>query len=227
MHSATNFQSAENFLDTLYRGSFTPAMPNSSSLPEEVSFAANLGLKLAPIPSHSRFVSAALAQVGYPTFDCVQLRQWAFEFPSCNWALETDNVAVFEYNPATGRHSLCELCGGEWDGWRDTLQFRSGNTRFLLFRYSGQRLRVLGPRFVGVRLHSADMVLAPPSRFFTGPQLVWVDKSAAINVDLPEWMLAAGDDYAGGNPPPAAPALPPHEDGGSNLRYVYDNRPSL
>lgn len=82
MHYAKNLQSAENFLETLYRGSFAAAMPNPSSLPEEVRYAANLGLKLAPIPSHSRFVSAALARVGYPTFDCVQLRQWPLSFPA-------------------------------------------------------------------------------------------------------------------------------------------------
>jgi hypothetical protein len=151
----------------------------------------------------------------------------ALEFPGCNWALATNNIAVFEYNAAIGRHALCELCGGDWDGWRDTLQFRSGDTRFLLFRYSGQRLRILGPRFVGVRLHSADMVLVPPSRFFTGPRLVWVDKSATINVDLPEWMLAADDDNAGGNPLPAVPAHLLYTEEGCNRRYVYDNRPSL
>lgn len=100
MHSTQNIQSAENFLETLYRGSFTPTMSNSSSLPEEVSFPANLGLIRAPIPSHNRFLSAALSRVENPTFDRVRFRQWAFEFPCFNWALATDNVAVFEYNAA-------------------------------------------------------------------------------------------------------------------------------
>jgi hypothetical protein len=214
-------QSAEEFLETLYRGSFMLAMAKSSTfLPPEVSFAADLGLKLAPVPSHRRFVSAARVRVGYSTCDKVQLRQLAFEFPFCNWALATENVAVFEYNPAIGRHSLRELCGGDWDGWRDTLQFRSGDTRFLLFRHSGQRLRTLEPRFVGVKLHTADMVPVPPSRFFTGPQLVWVDMSAAI-VYAPEWLLDRDDD-SDENPPAAVPVIPPGA-GLNELRYVYDD----
>jgi hypothetical protein len=227
LEETKHMQSAEKSLETEYRGSLTPEMTKLSTLlPAEVSFAADLGLKLAPIPSHRRFVSAALVRVGYATCDKVQLRQFAFEFPFCNWALATDNVAVFEYNPAIGRHSLCELCGGDWDGWRDTLQFRSSGTRFLLFRHDGQLLRVLGPPFVGVRLHTADMVPVPPSRFFTGPQLVWTDPSASIEA-IPVWLLEGGDGFSGGNPPPAVPVLPPYASAESNLRYVYNEHLSM
>jgi hypothetical protein len=47
--------------------------------------------------------------------------------PCCTFSLATDNVALFGYNPAI-EHSLCELCG-DWDGWRGTLQFRSGEPK--------------------------------------------------------------------------------------------------
>jgi hypothetical protein len=206
-----NMKSAEEYLEAQYRDSITPAMLKSSTLlPLEVSFAADLGLKLAPIPSHSRFVSPARVRAGNPTSDPDQLSQFASEFPNCNWALETSNVAVLEYNPAIGRQSLRDLCGGDWDGWCHTLQFRAGEMRFLLFRHHGERLRVLGSRSLGLRVHAGqnNMILVPPSRFLTGPRLVWTDPSAAIE-SIPAWLLEAGDASFGGNPPPTIPTILP------------------
>jgi hypothetical protein len=182
-------KSAELFLETLLCGAAALAKPNPTTiLPSEIEFAASHGLKLVPIQSLSRFASTARKRIGHPTADIVQLRSFAAESPRCNWAMATDEVIALEYNPELGRHSLCELCDGDWDGWRDTLQFRSGATHFLLFRQIEQRPRILGLRSVGLRLHSGDMVLVPPSRFLTGPQLTWLDLSAAI-VEIPWWLV--------------------------------------
>ena len=218
----STMKSAEKSLESLHRCATMSAMLTSTTtLPPDVSFAASRGLKLAPVQGLSRFASVARTRLGYPTADLVQLQILSAEFPMCNWAMLTDSVTVLEYNPALGRHSLCELCGGDWDGWRDTLQFRSGATRFLLFRYNGQRLRVLGPRAAGLRVHCGDMLLVPPSRFLSSA-LRWSNPSAAIAA-IPEWLLEADEDYSGGNPPSTVPATPPFAGEPDEPRYIYDH----
>ncbi|MGA7159233.1 MAG: bifunctional DNA primase/polymerase [Acidobacteriaceae bacterium] len=184
-------KSAEQFLEALLGGAVAHAKPIPTNiLPREVEEAASRGLRLAPIRSLSRFPSGR-EQIGSPTVDLVQLRSFAIESPMCNWAMSTDDVIVLEYNSELGRHALCELCDGDWDGWRDTLQFRSGGSgtkRSLLFRRTEQKLRNLGARSPGLRLHSRDMILVPPSRFLTGPPLAWLDISAAIK-EVPWWLV--------------------------------------
>jgi hypothetical protein len=198
-------KSAETFLETLLCGAPAFAKPHPATiLPPDIEFAALRGLKLAPIRGLSRFASAARSRVGYPTADLVQLRGFAAEFPMCNWSMAADGIIVLEYNRVLGQHSLCELCGGDWDGWRDTLQFRSGATRFLVYRHAGQRLRVLGPRSVGLRVYaSGDLIPVPPSRFLTGPQLAWTNPSAVIQ-GVPWWLVeqncGAGGDHLVGVP---------------------------
>jgi hypothetical protein len=220
---------AEEFLANLHRGISTPAMFTCHiALPPEIGFAASLGLKLMPIQGQSRFASAIRLRFAYATSDPVQLRAFAAECQSstCNWAMSAEGVAVLEYSPALGHHSLCELCDGDEAGWSDTLQFRSGvgrnATRFLLFRlHQVQKLRILGSRCVGVRLHSGtgNFVPVPPSRFLAGPQLIWENPSAAIE-EVP-WFLLDREGSADGRPP-AAPAFPPVWNREYERRYVYD-----
>ena len=88
---------------------------------------------------------------------------------------------------------------------------------FLLSRHFGQRLRTLEPRFVGVRLHTANLVPVPPSRYFAGPQLVWVNKSDAI-VEVPVWLLEP-EKPSDENPLAAVPIIHPGTDL-NELRYV-------
>lgn len=221
-------KSAEQFLANLHRGISTPSMftHNNNVLPPEVEFAASRGLKLAPVKGLGRFASAAHALFGYPTSDLVQLRCFASEFTVSQWSMTTtDGAIVLEYDPALGRHSLCELCD-DWDGcWYQTLQFCSGSgpsaTRFLLFRHDGQKLRVLGPRSAGLCLHAGvqDMVIVPPSCL--RPQLHWANPSAVIE-EVP-WFLLDQDGSADGNPPAAVPAFPPIAGAPHELRYVYDD----
>ncbi|HEV2136341.1 MAG TPA: hypothetical protein VGR47_19085 [Terracidiphilus sp.] len=222
-------KSAEEFLSNLHRGIPTPTMfTHHNNLPLEIEFAALRGLRLTPLQGLSRFASAPHSQSLYPTADLVQLRCFSAECPGCNWGMVADGTIVVEYNPAVGRHSLCELCDGDYDGWCDTLQFRSGAgpsaTRFLLFNHAGQKLRALGPRSGGIRVHCGArfMVPVPPSRFVSGPQLTWWDTSAVIE-DIP-WFLLEQDGDADWNPPAATPAIPafagtPHEP-----YYVHDDR---
>ncbi|HKF47593.1 MAG TPA: hypothetical protein VKB38_09575 [Terracidiphilus sp.] len=113
-----------------------------------------------------------------------------------NWMVAADNFIVLEYTPALGYHALCELCDGGWDGWSETLQFTAGSglnaTRFLLFRHGSQKLRALGPRSAGLRVHSfGAMIPAPPSRLLNGSRLAW--SNAAAIQDIP-WFLVAPDD---------------------------------
>jgi len=178
-------------------------------LPLEIEFAASRGLKVAPIRGLSRFVSAPRIQLGYQTADIVQLRTFASRFLICNWSMATDGVVVFEYNHAHASHSLSELCDCDWENWRNTLQFRCGVRRFFLFRHSGQKLRNLGPRSVGLRLHSGSaMVQIPPSRYLAGARFEWLDTTAAIE-EIPWWLVdEAGD--AGGSRPAAAPSVLPY-----------------
>lgn len=111
-------KSAEEFLANLYRGIPAPAMlTHHNSLHPQIEFAASRGLKLAPLQGLSRFASAAHPQSWYPTADLVELRRYSAEYPGCNWGIAADGAIVFEYAPAVGRHSLCELCDGDYDGW--------------------------------------------------------------------------------------------------------------
>jgi hypothetical protein len=110
-------KSAELFLETLLSGAAALAKPTPTTiLPPEIEFAAAHGLKLAPVQSLSQFASTARKRIWHPTADIVQLRSFAVKSPKCNWAMATDEVIALEYNPELGRHSLCELCDGDWDG---------------------------------------------------------------------------------------------------------------
>jgi hypothetical protein len=212
---------AEEFLANLRRGTEKPTMPTHHNvLLPEIEFAASRGLKLAPVRGQSRFASAPSSRLVYPTADKTQLLALAAEYSPCNWSMMPDGVVVFEYNSVLGRHSLWELCDDDWDGWRDTLQFHSGITHFLLFRHRGQKLRVLGPRQAGLRLHSGvrERVPVPPSRFLTGPQFVWSNQSAIE--ELP-WFLVDEEGGSSGTPPPTAPAIPPFASGPYERCYVY------
>jgi len=177
------------FFETLLYGAPAFAKVSSSTiLPPEIEFAASRGLKLAPSRGMSQFASAARTPCGYPTSDIVQLRGFAAQFPLCRWSMTATDVAVLEYTPSLGHFHLHELCDGDWEGWRETLQFRSGPAQFLIFNYKGQKLRALDRRFVGLRLHSGNgkMLPVPP-----GSERVWVN-SAAIQ-ELPPSLLADGD----------------------------------
>ncbi len=220
-------KSVEEFLANLHRGIPAEAMPtHHNSLQPEIEFAASRGLKLAPLQGLSRFASASHPQSWYPSADLVQLHRFSAEYPGCNWGMATEGAIVLEYAPAIGRHSLCELCDGNFEGWCDTLQFRFGSgpsaRRFLLFQHAGQKLRALGTRAAGLSVHSGAryLVPVPPSRFFSGPQLTWWETSAAIG-EIP-WFLLADDGEADGNPP-AVPALPPLEGAPQETCYVYDD----
>jgi len=186
-------KSVEGFLTNLHRGLPKPvAHYFHNDLPMDIEFAASRGLKLMPLRGVSRFASAARPRFEYPTSDIVHLRSFGAG-SAVSWAMATDDeVMVLEYNPAIGRHSLCELCDGDWEAWHNTLQFRSGSalnaTQFLLFRHAGRRLRSLGSRSAGICIHAyGDMVVVPPSRPRGGPKLSWSNTSGIQEV--PWWLV--------------------------------------
>jgi hypothetical protein len=214
---------AEEFLAKLHRGISMPASP-INVLPPEIELAASRGLKLAPAQGLSRFASAARTELGYPTADLVQLRAIAAQhLAPLNWQMAVDGFIVLEYTPALGHHSLCELCDGDWD-WSETLQFRAGSgsnaTRFLLFRHYGQKLRALGQRSTGLRVHSSGATLpVPPTRFLSGTRLAWANAAAIQKIP---WFLIDSDGDFIGNPSTVVPAVPPFVGGPCERDCGYD-----
>jgi hypothetical protein len=222
-------KSAEQFLANLHRGISTPAvLTHFNILPQEVEFAASRGLKLAPVQGLSRFASGARRSLGYPTADVVQLRAFTAEIPvAMNWMMAVDNLIVLEYTPAIGHHSLRELCDGDWDDWSETLQFTAGPgsnaTRFLLFRHGSQKLRALGPRSAGLRVHSSGaMIPAPPSRLLNGSRLAW-SNVVAIQ-DIPWFLVASDRDFNGDFQTESQPENLPHFHTAPTHTQMFCNR---
>jgi hypothetical protein len=81
------------------------------------------------------------------------------------------------------------LSGDEWD-WRNTLQFRAGQTRYILFHYPEKRLRRLGVEFQGLRVHAGTPILMPPSVIGGGIRLAFCNPGACIE-KAPEWLMAS------------------------------------
>lgn len=84
--------------------------------------------------------------------------------------------------------ALRTLCGNDWE-WRKTLRFRSGDVYFYAFRHSGRRVRFLGSRFPGLRIHwTGSVVLLPSSWFVFGPPVIRVSELDAEVLDVPSWL---------------------------------------
>jgi hypothetical protein len=170
-------------------------------LPSDLSFAITHGSRVMPVFSHNRNAVLPNSQDWSPTADPDQVGRWIREYSYCNWAMATgteSGVIVLELHTGICRGALEYLCGDSWT-WPQTLEFRSGNLAFLLFRHPGTGVRKFGPEWTGITVHSEDLVLIPPSWFLSAPALQYDDLAASI-ADAPEWLRADGGSGPSGTP---------------------------
>lgn len=208
---------AESYLSSLasHKGDPKPSTAShllnpESDLPLEILEAAQRGWSVVPLRPRIRKLPSRKSLLGYPTSDLVQLRHWAY--PDAQWAVRTGpgSVVIVELDSRIGRYSLQHLCSEDWNcGWPDTLQYRAGRMLFAVFRHPGVSLRRLGSRFPGLKVHSNDLVLMPPSSF-AGAKLEYVDPDASILPAPPSLVateaevLSADSSREGPQEPPAS-----------------------
>ena len=140
----------------------------------------------------------------------------------CNWTLHVgaSGIVVLEIDTRIGYAPLSVLCRNSFGRWTKTLQFRDDTSRFLLFRGAGRRVRFLGQRYRGLKIHSGNaFIFLPPSWFVSdrlgsSRRLVYIDPHAPL-MDAPDWMwepeFSSGGtqdsvDVLGRIPPSAIPA---------------------
>lgn len=150
----------------------------------------NHGCSVVPVLSHSLSASIKQSMVGIPTSDRANLASLARQHPNCNWAVGTGNgFLILEVNTQLAMPVLKMLSGDDW-GWRETVRFRCGDLYFFVFRHSGRRVRFLGSRFSGLKIHwTGSVVLLPSSWFVYGPPVVRVSELDAEVLDAPFWLL--------------------------------------
>ena len=113
----------------------------------------------------------------------------------CNWTLHVgaSGIVVLEIDTRIGYAPLSVLCRNSFGRWTKTLQFRDDTSRFLLFRGAGRRVRFLGQRYRGLKIHSGNaFIFLPPSWFVSdrlgsSRRLVYIDPHAPL-MDAPDWM---------------------------------------
>ena len=170
-------------------GPFDPA-----GLDPSLVRAAELGLSIAPTLAHSKYASAR-ACVGCPSSDLDLIAQAAAQHRECNWTVHVgaSGIVVLEIDTRIGYAPLSVLCRNSFGRWTKTLQFRDDVSRFLLFRGAGRRVRFLGQRYRGLKIHSGNaFIFLPPSWFVSdrlgsSRRLVYIDPHAPL-VDAPDWM---------------------------------------
>jgi len=156
--------------------------------------AAELDLVIAPVLAHSKYASAR-AYVGAPTSDLNLIGQATVQHHECNWTLHVgaSGIVVLEIDTRIGYAPLSALCRNSFGRWTKTLQFRDDTSRFLLFHGAGRRVRFLGQRYRGLKIHAGNaFIFIPPSWFVSdrlgsSRRLVYIDPNAQL-VDGPEWM---------------------------------------
>jgi len=203
--------------------SFTTGPFDPAGLDPSLVRAAELELVIAPVLAHSKY-SSARACVGTPTSDLGLITQAAAQHRECNWTLHVDasGIVVLEIDTRIGYAPLSVLCRNSFGRWTRTLQFRDDTSRFLLFRGAGRRLRFLGQRYRGLKIHAGNAFLfIPPSWFVSdrlgsSRRLVYIDPNAPL-VDAPDWLWepefnSGGSqdsvDVPGRIPPPSAIPAP-------------------
>lgn len=151
-------------------------------------------LLLAPVSTHSRY--ASLKPACQPTNDVALIASAAST--DCNWVVQIGPLLiVVEINLEVGRESLVHLSANEPEGWSSTLSFGDHTSRFFFYRRPERRLRFLGSRFPGLKLHSREsgLLQIPPSWFVSGAPLRWIDPDTAI-LGAPKWLLEDEEDAA-------------------------------
>lgn len=168
------------------RKGFVPA--SGLVLPVALEAAIRRRLLLTPALARSRLATTS-AIIGVPSCEREQVEYWFAHYgDDANWLLETGESGVIslEVDQSLSRSSLAHLASAN-HSWQHTLHFAvQGNSHFLFEYVAGlPSLR----HFPGLRLHSGNSILVPPSRTPAGMELVYEDPCAPL---LPaDWLREA------------------------------------
>ena len=179
-----------------------------NDLDPSLILAAERGLVIAPVLTHSKFASAR-SYARAPLDGIESIAEASARYPRCNWTLHVGaSLAVLEVDTRIGYESLALLCRRNFGRWTKTLQFRDDTSRFFLFRSLGTRVRFLGQRFRGVSLHTGNTFLFIPPSWFVSGHVSWVNQ--ALILDVPPWLLesASGSGNCGEVIPSGADPAP-------------------
>ena len=194
-----NMKSADAFLELIER-EYCPdralaSLPQCelhyiAKVPIGVHIASQLlGWRFFPAPQLRRSTVNQVL-IRQATNNLTQLRLWARTRP--DWALATgaiSGVFVVVVHGDTGRNSLLEVCGDDWD-WLFTLRTQAGAKRYIFYAWPENRQQI--PRSVDLGkglsiLGDGDWLLYPPSRESGGAQHVFLTRSIAAQP--PSWLL--------------------------------------
>jgi len=174
--------------------SFTTGPFDPADLDPSLVRAAELELVIAPVLAHSKY-SSARTYVGCPASSIDRIAEAAAQHRECNWTLHVgaSEIVVLEIDTRIGYAPLSVLCRNRFGRWTKTLQFRDDVSRFLLFRGARRRVRFLGQRYRGLKIHAGNaFIFIPPSWFVSdrlgsSRRLVYIDPHAPL-MDAPDWM---------------------------------------
>jgi hypothetical protein len=147
------------------------------------------GWRFFPIPRR-RFSPFSRLRISEATENLEQLKRWAC-IPS-HWALATgalSGVFVIVVEGDSGRNSLLECCGDDWD-WLFTLRTQAGLKRYIFYAWPENQRQIPRSSFLGKGLSilgEGDWLLYPPSREPSGVQHVFLTRSTAAHP--PAWLL--------------------------------------
>ena len=172
--------------------SSTTSVPASESsaaalnLHRDLRFAMERGWLIEATLSHSKFAFGT-KRIALPTCDPEQVALLSQQYPRCNWTvdLKGSRLCILSVQMGASQPLRC-LCEDNW-AWRGTSCFRDDKTLFFVFRYCGERLRHLGHRFDGIKVHIREQLLIPPSWFASGTSLIWINRKQELHV--PIWLL--------------------------------------
>lgn len=155
--------------------------------PPALEAAIRHNLPIAPLLARSAYAPRS-ARVGLPSSAREQIEYWLAAYPKANWTLQTgaaSGVAALEIEPDLATYSL-DYLAGEDCSWRRTLHFTTGPRWFYLFGHVASIQRLPGC-YEGLRLHSVDAILAPPSLTLAGEELRYADPRAPL-LAAPDWL---------------------------------------
>jgi hypothetical protein len=167
-------------------------MPSDLRLPHALEIAIAHRWRISPVLARSVHAHHS-ARVGVPSADWEQIEYWFAQYGrDANWLLHTgeaSGVVALEIELRLAMHSLAWLAGADCS-WQRSLQFTNRGRWFVLFACESGPPS-LGDRYPGLRLHTSDPILIPPSRTLSGVEMFFSDPHAPL-LPTPAWLTGAG-----------------------------------
>jgi putative DNA primase/helicase len=182
-----------------------------SALPSMIINAASIGWKLFPLRARTKDGQLVKSWIAEATSDLAQLKQWAKQYPGCNWGMATGQVSgVF----------VADLDGPEGEAWARALALPES---LIISTGKGCQVYFLTPlnvsikNSVGAIAPGVDIrgdggyVVLPPSIHPNGKTYTYLN--AVSPLVAPDWLveLLTQDQPSSAPPPPQGPRQPATE----------------